>query len=47
MFNTGKNRGPEPPGKPSDKKKLPFNRKKPSVGPGLQKGTILLKVGWV
>ena len=45
--NAGRNPDPEPPGKHTGKEKLPFNRKKPGAGPGLQAGTILLRVGQI
>ena len=47
MLYRARNPELEPPDKHSGKEKLPFNRKKPSVGPGLQGGTILLRVGRV
>ena len=42
-----RNPEPRPSGKHSGKEQLPFNRKKPWAGPGLQGRTILLRIGWV
>ena len=47
MLYRGRNPEPEPPGKHSGKEKLPFNRKKPWAGPGLQGRAFLLRVSWV